>query len=547
MSEKICPSHAENSNVKGFLHTRGQKIVNGSGDRILLTGWGLGNWLLPEGYMWLAGDGNRFDRPRRIEAVIRELTGPDYAAAFWKQYRENYVTREDIAFMADLGYNSVRIPINWRILMEEGPGCIWKEDGFARIDRCLDWCEEFKLYAFLDLHGAPGGQTGANIDDSIDDIPRLFTDEDSRTKCLELWKEIARRYRDRWIVGGYDLLNEPLSPVHGREYALNPLAPALSVFYEELIAEIRKTDTRHMLSMEGSQWATDPSIFFKKYDGNMVIHFHRYACKPGMEALQPFLEYSERLDQPLWLGETGENTLEWYTAMYPLCSSLGIGFNLWPWKKMDCTNSPCSVNKPEGWDEIIQYTHGAKHPGTERTRKILDEFLQNIRISHCRWNLDVTNAVFRRPDCSVRATDFNLVPGKGISCSGFRTEGNLYHYQTRTGMAIVAAEKQPVPRRFAFDSGWDLLALEMRQGEFATYSINEVPEGCTVRVELLCREPAQICFTQDSKTVRTFTPEPAMQPQTLFACRLSEAKRSLVKIHVLSGSLRFFRLIFQKD
>ena len=30
---------------------------------------------------------------------------------------------------------------------------------------------------FLDMHGAPGGQTGQNIDDSEADIPELFTDE----------------------------------------------------------------------------------------------------------------------------------------------------------------------------------------------------------------------------------------------------------------------------------------------------------------------------------------------------------------------------------
>ena len=35
--------------VKGFLDVKGQKIVNGDGEEILLTGWGLGNWLLCEG------------------------------------------------------------------------------------------------------------------------------------------------------------------------------------------------------------------------------------------------------------------------------------------------------------------------------------------------------------------------------------------------------------------------------------------------------------------------------------------------------------------
>ena len=64
--------------IEGFLHTKGKKIVDGRGEEILLTGWGLGNWLLQEGYMWKAY-GERFDRPSRIEKVVEELTGRDFA------------------------------------------------------------------------------------------------------------------------------------------------------------------------------------------------------------------------------------------------------------------------------------------------------------------------------------------------------------------------------------------------------------------------------------------------------------------------------------
>src|ERR1700756_4702496 len=35
-----------------FLHTQGQDIVNEAGEKIMLRGVGLGNWMLPEGYMW---------------------------------------------------------------------------------------------------------------------------------------------------------------------------------------------------------------------------------------------------------------------------------------------------------------------------------------------------------------------------------------------------------------------------------------------------------------------------------------------------------------
>jgi len=67
--------------VKGFLKAKGRTIVNGDGEEIILVGWGLGNWLLSEGYMWMSSN-KTFDRPRRIEAVVQELSGSKYADEF---------------------------------------------------------------------------------------------------------------------------------------------------------------------------------------------------------------------------------------------------------------------------------------------------------------------------------------------------------------------------------------------------------------------------------------------------------------------------------
>ncbi|MCB0307610.1 MAG: hypothetical protein KDI38_27860, partial [Calditrichaeota bacterium] len=53
-------SCTEVSQENRFLRTRGQDIVDGSGHKVLLRGVGLGNWLLPEGYMWKFGpEGDR--------------------------------------------------------------------------------------------------------------------------------------------------------------------------------------------------------------------------------------------------------------------------------------------------------------------------------------------------------------------------------------------------------------------------------------------------------------------------------------------------------
>lgn len=454
-----------------FLHAEGTKIVNGAGKEILLKGWGMGNWLLAEGYMWLSSD-PEFDRPSRIRKVIEELTGKEYSEQFWQSYRENYVNRNDIMRLAQLGYNSVRIPLHYRLFMSDETPVQWKEEGFALLDCCLEWCEEAGIYAFLDLHAAPGGQTGHNIDDSADDVPHLFLEEEYQEKCIALWVKLAERYRDREIVGGYDLLNEPIAPPRVQDF--DALIPKLASLYERLIKAVRKVDAEHLFSIEGAHWATDTRIFDHRYDDNMVLHFHRYAVVPDTRCLQEYMDVAERLELPLWLGETGENLNEWYTAIYPLVESLGIGYNLWTWKKMDCTNSPYSIKKPTDYDKIMDYVQKGIHPGEEKAREILDEYLENCKIENCVENLAVTRHVMRWVPFGMRATDFDEVPGNGISFAG-TGEKNPEAYRGNTGMRIVElhAEKE---KRFYFDCGWDRFGLLLKRGEFACYQVNSKQE-----------------------------------------------------------------------
>ena len=528
--------------VKGFLNVAGTRIVNEDGKEVILTGWGLGNWLLCEGYMWLSDGCGRIDRPRRIEQVVEELTGADYAQQFWSTFRRNYITAKDIEGMAKLGYNSIRVPINYRLFMEEGEDIIWKEEGFDLLDQCVEWCEQFGLYMWIDLHGAPGGQTGANIDDCIDDMPRLFMDEYQFNKGVALWEQLARRYHDRWIIAGYDILNEPLRPKRTEtDIDVEYLVPELKRFYEEAIAAIRKWDTRHLISLESHQWATQPHVFCKKYDEKMVIHFHRYGCLPDRDCLKLYQELSRRWNCPLWLGETGEGELSWYTALYPLAAEFGIGYNIWPWKKMDTQNSPCSVVKPADWDKIIAYAKGGKHPGYSKAQEILNEYLQNMLYENCIHHNEITDYVLRRPGSRIMAVDFDELPGRGISYSGLRQEENITEYRLGTGMRIE--ERQALKtRNMGFDCKWNKYRLIMEKGEYAQYSLHDIEEGHDVRVVLEVPKHVILQIYQDD--IRLGQAElfqsNGVTETSVYGLRASS--RSTIRIEVQEGMAEFIQV-----
>src|ERR1700732_2060643 len=88
-----------------FAHTDHKQIVDAARKPLLVRATNLGNWLVPEGYMWLFQGGPQ--SPGEIRALVLELLGPEGSAAFWQTYRENYVTREDIALLHRAGFNAV--------------------------------------------------------------------------------------------------------------------------------------------------------------------------------------------------------------------------------------------------------------------------------------------------------------------------------------------------------------------------------------------------------------------------------------------------------
>ncbi|WP_139997573.1 glycoside hydrolase family 5 protein [Paenibacillus paridis] len=473
----------KNQEVTGFLKAAGKKVVNGDGKEILLRGVGFGSWLLPEGYMWRFPDEG--DRPRRIERMISELIGETKADEFWELYYDRYTAEADIERIAAEGFNSVRVPINARFLIEDGVVLRIKENRLALIDRVIDWCRTHSLYVILDLHGAPGGQTGTNIDDSANDLPELFLNEQNKQLTVDLWRALAERYKDEWIVAGYDLLNEPL-PNWFAQYngQIMPL-------YKDIISAIREVDPRHMIILEGAHWATDWSIFDERLDDNLMLQFHKYWNNPDTESIQPFLDKREELDFPIFMGEGGENNCDWFTGAFRLYEDHDISWNFWTWKKLDCTNSPCSVNMPENWQQLIDFMQGGAKPSAEAAERILWTYLDHIRIENCTYRPEVVHALFRRATVTVPAIFYGY-KGEGISygISG-RAAGNI-GFRSGDGVDIRFVDSMRETPNFQHMKGeeWqtdERLYVQLAPTDWVAYEFTVDKAPLAIELELLVR------------------------------------------------------------
>ncbi len=367
-----------------FVHRDGKQLVDAAGKPLLLRGINLGNWLVNEGYMFRFEDGPQ--SAREIEAFFNELIGPEAAQTFWHEYRDQYIAQKDIELIRRAGFNSVRIPLHHKFFV---PG---NNEGFALLDRVVEWSREAGLYVIFDLHSAPGGQTGANIDDSWG-YPWLYDSPGEQQKTIAIWQRVAEHYRDNPTVLGYDLLNEPIPHYP----ALNVLKPKLEPLMKRITHAIREVDTNHVIIATGAAWDSDFSILGEPFDPNSMYTFHKYWMPPVQESIQQYVDYRQRYNVPIWLGESGENKDEWIAQFVALLEKNNIGWAFWPYKKMDQTSCPVTFDRPPYWNEIVAYAkmpHGmgnteklvAARPSLEHSRAALDGLLKNIRYENTRVN-----------------------------------------------------------------------------------------------------------------------------------------------------------------
>ncbi len=367
-----------------FVHTSGTKLLDGNGHALMLRGTNLGNWMVREGYMFHFEGGPQSSR--EIEALTNELLGPEEAAKFWKAYLDRYITRDDIQFLKRAGFNSIRIPIHYKYFESDDA------KGFRLLDRVVEWSREAGLYVIVDMHAAPGGQTGANIDDSWG-YPWLYDSAEAQQQTIAIWKRIAAHYRDSETVLGYDLLNEPIP--HFPE--LKKYNSQLEPLYRRIVAGIREVDRNHIVILGGAQWDTNFSVFGPPFDKNVMYNFHKYWMKPEQGEIQQYVDFRDKYQVPIWMSESGENTDEWITQFRELLDKNQIPWAFWPYKKMDSPRAIVSFARSQYWDEIVAYAklgggtgdvekHLQKRPPQEHINAAFAGLLENIEFDKCSVN-----------------------------------------------------------------------------------------------------------------------------------------------------------------
>ncbi len=298
---------------------------------------------------------------------------------------DSFITKKDIEYIASLGFDHVRVPVDYNVLEDE-EGVV-KETGFGYLENCRAWCAEYGLKMLIDLHEC----FGYSFDPLKKDMDRekFFYDDALQARFMKLWTEIATRFKDYQDQVAFEPLNEvvlisvadpwnkiltkyikmmrEIVPdayiiVGGVCYNSVTTVPLLDVPVDDKIVFNFHCYEPMTFTHQGAYWVDYmPSDFrigypktLKEYQDASVELTHDLAGAIFAEGISeigpkffediftPAIEAAEKAGVPLYCGEYGvidladnEDKIRWLNDIHTTFKKYGIGHALWNYKEKD--------------------------------------------------------------------------------------------------------------------------------------------------------------------------------------------------------------------
>ncbi len=300
--------------------------------------------------------------------------------AYDAKHYDTFITEKDIKDIADMGFDHIRLPVDFDIIQNEDQTFI--ESGLKHIDDCIAWARKYNLHMILDLH-----KTAGYVFDDEEYSGSFFTDIRLQDRFVALWSSLAVRYGKHEDMLAFEILNEIIGDNAIKKWN------ALS---NRCVKAIREHAPSIKILIGGIQSNSVSAIKFldPPYDKNIVFNFHCYepmvfthqsaywvkgmpaglkiSYPQSVEEMQketrridafcpsplfeinsigqPFFEelfgealaHARKYDIPLYCGEFGvialadpNDALVWFSDITTIFKKFGIGYAMWNYKNKD--------------------------------------------------------------------------------------------------------------------------------------------------------------------------------------------------------------------
>ncbi len=185
------------------------------------------------------------DLPEATAESLPRWRGFNLLEKFILEWESSGPFREqDFRLISELGFNFVRLPMDYRFWIVDGDWERIDEDAFNDLDQAVEFGARYNIHVCMNFHRAPG-HTVANPPETAN----LWQDEEAQRVCAMHWQYFARRYKgvpNRLL--SFNLFNEPHN-IAGKAYA--------SVV-ERTANAIRAEDPDRLIIADGLWWGTLP-------------------------------------------------------------------------------------------------------------------------------------------------------------------------------------------------------------------------------------------------------------------------------------------------
>ena len=234
----------------------------------------------PPAKKWLPATAKKLPRWRGFNLLEKFYLGKEK-----KPFRE-----EDFQLIAKLGFNFVRLPMDYRIWIKDGDWEKFDEEQLKEIDQAIEWGGKYGIHVWINFHRAPG-YTVAKPAEKTD----LFTDPKTQEVCAKHWAEFARRYKgipnERL---GFNLFNEP-GNIETNLYV---------AVVRKMVEAIRAEDPKRLIISDGLQWGQHPILKLREL--NIAQATRGYS--PGeISHYKASWVHGENFPFPVWPRVLGPN------------------------------------------------------------------------------------------------------------------------------------------------------------------------------------------------------------------------------------------------
>jgi len=175
--------------------------------------------------------------------------------------RAQFFTEKDVQFLAGVGFDHLRIPIDEEQMWDEAGAM--EPEAFALLNSALDWCETHGLRAIVDLHILRSHHFN-------DEKRPLWTESAAQERFFQCWRDLSSQLSKRSVDRvAYELMNEPVADDPNDWNRLVAKA----------VGEIRKLEPKRVLVIGSNRWqSTDTfdQLRVPAGDPNIMLSFHMY-------------------------------------------------------------------------------------------------------------------------------------------------------------------------------------------------------------------------------------------------------------------------------